>query len=103
MYFSLYPKFGVLGVIAFLSLYSAISTYTYFKAKAGNVYYMMLASFFMSSIVLSLFSDQISSSWWSLIKLTVLIALVFVLFTDRKKIRRDRAMINQSAGQTPAT
>ena len=103
MYFSLYPKFGVLGVIAFLSMYSVISTYTYFKAKAGNVYYMMLASFFMSSIVLSLFSDQISSSWWSLIKLTVLIALVFFLFTDRKKVRRERALSNQSSGQTPVT
>ncbi|OOW01771.1 hypothetical protein MF6394_14350 [Pseudomonas sp. MF6394] len=103
MYFSLYPKFGILGVVAFLSMYSVISTYTYFKAKSGNVYYMMLASFFMSSIVLSLFSDQISSSWWSLIKLTVLIALVFFLFTDRKKVRRERALSNQSSGQTPVT
>lgn len=103
MYFSLYPRFGVVGVIAFLSMYSVISTYTYVKAKAGNVYYMMLASFFMSSIVLSLFSDQISSSWWSLIKLTILIALVFFMFTDRKKVRRDRALSNQSSGQTPTT
>lgn len=99
MYFSLYPRFGVLGVIAFLSLYSAIATYTYFKAKAGNVYYMMLASFFMSSIVLSLFSDQISSSWWSLIKLTVLMALVFFVFTDRKKIRGERAAAAYSDDQ----
>lgn len=103
MYFSLYPKFGFIGVITFLSLYSAISTYTYFKAKAGNVYCMMLASFFMSSIVLSLFSDQISTSWWSLIKLTALISLVFFLFTDRKKIRRERALSNQSSGQAPFT
>ena len=99
MYFSLYPKFGVIGVIGFLSLYSVISTYAYFKAKAGNVYYMMLASFFMSSIVLSIFSDQISSSWWSLIKLTVLIALVFFLFTDRKKIRREREKAAYGAHQ----
>ena len=99
MYFSLYPKFGVIGVIAFLSLYSVIATYTYFKAKAGNIYFMMLASFFMSSIVLSLFSDQISSSWWSLIKLTVLMVVIFFFFTDRKKIRRELAAASCADGQ----
>lgn len=85
MYFSIYPKYGVTGVAAFLALYSSISTYTYFKAKAGNIYFVMLSSFFMSSIVLSIFSDQISTSWWFLIKLTAFIFLFCLLFEVRKK------------------
>lgn len=97
MYFSLYPKYGIAGVAIFLSFYSFLSAYTYFKAKAGNVYFVMLSSFFMSSIVLSIFSDQISTSWWFLIKLTIFIFLFYLFFTDRKKMARSELLSDSEA------
>lgn len=89
MFFSMYPHYGAVGVIGVMFLYGLLCSYAYCKAKNGSLYFTILSSYLFSAIVFSLFSDQISTSWWFYVKMTIILGfLCFVFKRDRMFIIR---------------
>lgn len=84
LYFSIFPGFGVVGVIFFITLYSAASTYAYLKAKQGHIFYMVISAYLYSAIVLSLFSDIFLPSLWFFIKVFVIVIFVLLFFSKNQ-------------------
>lgn len=87
MFFSMYPHYGALGVIGVMALYGMLCSYAYCKAKKGSLYFTVLSSYLFSAIVFSLFSDQISTSWWFYVKMTIILGILCFVF------RRDRMFV----------
>ena len=83
LYFSIFPGFGVLGVVFFIALYSAASTYAYLKAKQGHIFYMVISAYLYSAIVLSLFSDTFLPSLWFFMKVFVIVVFVLLFFSKK--------------------
>ncbi|MFH0784040.1 MAG: O-antigen polymerase [Pseudomonadota bacterium] len=84
IYFSTYPNYGLSGTILVLSLYSAISTYLYNKAKTGNVFCLIISSYLFSATVLSLSCDAFLTNLWFFIKVIILLT-VLILVCGRNK------------------
>ncbi|HCF5406427.1 TPA: oligosaccharide repeat unit polymerase [Pseudomonas aeruginosa] len=80
VFFSMYPHYGALGVVFFMAAYGMVCSYAYCKAKKGSLYFTILSSYFFSAIVFSLFSDQISTSWWFYVKMTIILGLLCFVF-----------------------
>ena len=85
IYFSLYPNFGVLGTVVFMAFYSLVSTYAYVRARAGNVFFLVVAAYLYSASVLSLFADSFLPSLWFFIKVFCIVAVLLLFFSIRIK------------------
>ncbi|MBI6627959.1 O-antigen polymerase [Pseudomonas rhodesiae] len=83
LYFSIFPGFGMLGMVLFIALYSAASTYAYLKAKQGNILYMVISGYLYSAIILSLFSDTFLPSLWFFMKVFVIVVFVLLFFSKK--------------------
>jgi len=83
IFFSIYPKVGILGALLYTSLYSFITTLFYFIGKRGNLLFLVLYSYLFSAMVLSIFSDRFGPDLYFYIKVIFFIILITLLF--RKK------------------
>ena len=90
IYFSIYPNFGAVGALVFLTMYSLFSTYIYFYAKSGNLLCLVISAYLYSASVLSLFSDTFLPSLWFFIKILCVVIAVLICFSVRSRSLQQR-------------
>lgn len=76
LYFSLYPHNGIFGALVVLMFYSMSSTFIYFRAKQGELIYVLLSGYIFSATMLSIFSDRFLPSTWFFIKLIIIVFFI---------------------------
>lgn len=83
IYFSMFPKYGMLGIVFFMSLYGAVAAFFYENAKRGFGFSYVISCFIFSFIILSLFSDGFGYSL--ILFVQTLFFVYFTLFFFGKK------------------
>ncbi len=85
IYLSIYPKYGVAGVMLFLMLYGAWASFHHVRAwSTKSLTHSLLASYLFSAVVLSVFSDLFAPSLNFLIKLIIVSIIVQRTFVSKR-------------------
>lgn len=90
IYFSIYPKYGFVGIVFFMMFYGLCSSFLYYTARKGFAYCYVLSCYFFSFIVLSLFKDGFGYSFILYLQTFFFTYLVVLLFG---KIKLGRSVI----------
>lgn len=84
IFFSTYPRYGFIGNLLWLSLYSIIVTVFYTVAKRGNIYALLVSAYFFGALILSIFSDGIGSSLYLLLKTYIFFKIIKLFLFEKK-------------------
>lgn len=90
IYFSIFPFYGVFGVILFILLYSFVGGFLFQKSKMGKCGYEYSLAIFMTSLPLTIFNDSFFSIPVLYIK-SILIGFVIDLFIGYRYEKNTKA------------
>ena len=83
MFFSIYPKYGWIGLILITGLYGFVANF-YHTRRGQSIFNQLVAGFIFSAIILSIYSDTLGSRIYFFFKIFLLSLILSYAFTKPK-------------------
>lgn len=84
IFLSIYPKYGLAGLMLFLMLYGAWAGFHHHRARTTNsLTHSLMAAYLYSAIILSIFSDLFAPSLNFFIKMIMLSMVIQLIFNKK--------------------
>ena len=85
IYFSIIPHYGILGLFVVFFAYAVFLAVLFHKLKSASVFAVVVYPLMFSAIALSVFSDSIGYAFYWLLKVIIIVAMINLFFSIRKK------------------